>query len=204
MKKNWKNRLVVTMFALASLNGFAQNNDETETLMSGSFNFEDIGFSVTPGVGFTQMDGAFASLLTLRAGVSFSDRIKVGGFYNMSLNQIMPKSETVPNVYMDYQAAGGFFEYTIFSNKLMHLTFPLFIGAGEVQMDNEAGAAGLGEQSFFLVEPTAFLELNVHKYVRLNLGTGYRFVNDMTYRNFNQDALSGFSGYVGLKIGLFK
>ncbi len=71
-------------------------------------------------------------------------------------------------------------------------------------MDNESGDAGLGESTFFQIEPSALLEINLHKNVRFNIGAGYRFAGQMEYRNFNQSDISGLIGYVGLKFGLFK
>lgn len=87
---------------------------------------------------------------------------------------------------------------------LFHVTLPLYIGFGEVQMDNENGEIDLSESNFFQIEPAALLEVNLHKYVRFNMGAGYRFVGEMDYRNFNQSDISGLTGYVGLKFGLSK
>lgn len=70
-------------------------------------------------------------------------------------------------------------------------------------MDNNNGNAGLGEQSFFILEPSSLVEVNLHKHVRLNLGAGYRIIGEMNYRNMNQSDISGFSGIVGFKFGLF-
>lgn len=66
-------------------------------------------------------------------------------------------------------------------------------------MDNAEGSASLGEDSFFLVEPDALLEISLYKNVRFNLGATYRFVGDMNYRNMNQRDISGLTGLVGLK-----
>jgi hypothetical protein len=130
--------------------------------------------------------------------------LSFGAFYQVSINEIFPRSESISNVYMDYWAVGGFAEYTLLSKRLFHLTFPLYFGYGEVQMDNDFGDAGLGEANFFQIEPSALLELNLNRYVRLNAGAGYRFVGEMQYRNFNQADISGLTGYIGLKIGLFR
>jgi hypothetical protein len=78
------------------------------------------------------------------------------------------------------------------------------MGYGEVQMDNEIGDVGLGEANFFQIEPSALLEINLHKNIRFNLGAGYRIVGQMNYRNFDQSDLSGFTGYAGLKFGLLR
>jgi len=193
----------LTMF---QINSYAQNNNEAKTLFgSGNpISTKDLGFFVAPSYGITQMDGSTVSLFNLRGGIILKDKFSFGAYLNTSLNQIKPQSETIQNIYMDYWTVGGFAEYTLFSKKVAHLTFPLYVGYGEVQMDNENGDAGLGEANFFQIEPSALLEVNLHKYVRFNIGAGYRFVGQMNYRNFNQSDISGLTGYVGLKFGLFR
>jgi hypothetical protein len=150
------------------------------------------------------MDGSLTSLFHLRSGLSFKEKLSLGAFFNTSLNRINPISETLPNIYMDYWTVGGFVEYTAYSQKLIHLTFPIFMGYGEVEMDNETGDAGLGESHFFQLEPSALIEVNISKFVRFNIGGGYRFVGPMNYRNFDHNAISGPTGYIGLNVGLFR
>jgi hypothetical protein len=197
---------ILLSFILLQNTIIAQSSQEGKTLLGNGKGLQqkDLGFFAAPTLGFTQMDGSTAMLFNLRGGLTVKDKFSVGAYFNTSLNQIKPKSETIPSVYMDYWTIGGFAEYTVLSKKMLHLTFPLYVGYGEVQMDNEAGEAGLGEANFFQLEPSALLELNLHKHVRLNAGAGYRIIGQMTYRNFNQTDISGFTGYVGLKIGLFR
>jgi hypothetical protein len=180
----------------------AQEKGEAETLFGNgaSISTKDLGFFIAPTYGITSMDGSSVSLFNLRGGLNIKDKISFGAYLSTSLNEINPESETVQGIYMDYWSVGGFAEYTLLSNNVFHVTFPLFIGYGEVQMDNEVGDAGLGEENFFQIEPSALLEVNLHKYVRLNLGAGYRLVGQMEYRNFNQSDISGLTGYVGVKI----
>lgn len=191
---------------MVSISLKAQENEETKTLLGNgaSISTENFGFFVAPAYGITSMDGSSASLFNLRGGLAIKDRVSFGAYLSTSLNDINPESETVQGVYMDYWTVGGFAEYTLLSKKMLHLTFPLFIGYGEVEMDNEIGDAGLGEANFFQIEPSVFLEVNLHEYVRFNLGGGYRFVGSMAYRNLNQSDISGLTAYIGLKFGLFK
>lgn len=185
---------------------FAQNQEEPKTLLGNkdSLSLKDFGFFVSPGLVYTQMDGADAALFHLRSGVVIKDQWSLGGFMNVSLNNMVPHSENLQNIYMDFWSVGAFTEYTLFSKKLVHLTFPLYLGYGEVQMDSESDIEPeLGEANFFVFEPSAMLELNLHRNVRLNAGAGYRWVSEMSYRNFNQNALSGLNAQVGVKIGLF-
>jgi hypothetical protein len=204
MKKVYFVILAVSVIFLNN-NLYAQDSEEPNTLLgSNPVDTEAIGFFISPSIGLTQMDGSATTLFNLRGGISLKDEISFGAYFSTSLNEIKPDSETVANVYMDYWTVGGFAEYTLFSKKVFHLSFPLYIGYGEVQMDNENGDAGLGEANFFQIEPSALLEVNVHKNVRFNLGAGYRFIGEMNYRNFKQSDISGLSAYIGLKIGLFK
>lgn len=193
----------VTMFQFDSL---AQESNEAQTLFGNGkpISTKNLGFFVAPGMGITQMDGSATALFHLRSGISLKDKLSLGAYFNTSLNEIRPQSETLANIYMDYWTVGGFAEYTLLSKKVFHITFPLYAGFGEVQMDDDEGDAGFGEAHFFQVEPSALLEINLHKYARFNVGAGYRFVGQMNYRNFDQTDISGFTGYVGLKLGLFR
>lgn len=185
---------------------FAQDNTEAKTLFGSEnlMSLKELGFFVAPSYSFTQMDGSTTSIFNLRGGINLRDKFSLGAYFNTSLNKIRPQSETIPNIYMDYWSVGGLAEYTLLSKKVFHLTFPLYLGYGEVEMDSENGDSALGEANFFQIEPSALLEINLHKHVRLNAGAGYRFVGQMNYRNFDQSDISGLTGYIGLKFGLFK
>lgn len=206
MKKTIVSASLFIGLLLLQVNVFAQSGNEANTLFGNgsAIRMSDVGFFAAPSMGFTRMDGGEAALFNLRAGIQLKDKWALGGYFNTSVNEINPQSETVPNVYMDYWTVGGFVEYTLFSQKVVHFTFPVYLGYGEVQMDNEGGDAGLGEANFWQIEPAAMLEVNLHKYVRLHAGAGYRFVGQMDYRNFSQSDLAGLTAHVGLKLGLFR
>lgn len=198
-----KKYLLVASAWMALASAFGQDGEPATLIGSGQGGKADLGFMVAPAYGFTKFDDAGVSLMELRGGLVINDRFTVGGFFTLSVNDFVPVSETIPNIYMDYLAGGGLLEYTLLSRRLFHLTFPLLIGAGEVEMDGDSGSPGLGESTFFLIEPAALLEMNVHKNVRLNIGAAYRFISEMSYRNLDQRDLAGFTGKVGIKFGLF-
>ena len=186
----------------------AQETSDPFTLFGRSSNIqlEDLGVFIAPAIGFTQMDGGSATIFNVRSGVSFNDRISVGAYFNHFFNEIIPESETIAGIYMDHWIVGGFVEYTLLSNKLLHLTLPLYIGYGEVEMDNRDDIQDdleLGEANFFQIEPSVLIELNLHRFVRFNIGGGYRIVGDMSYRNFTQSDISGLTVYIGFRLGLF-
>lgn len=165
---------------------------------------ENMGYFFAPNLSFTSLDRSNAMLLNLSGGVTFKDKVSLGGYYSSSLNEIVPLSETIPDIYMDYWSAGAMAEFTFNSNKLIHLSFPLFIGYGEVEMDNNLGNLALGEANFFQIEPSALMEINLNDFLRFNLGLSYRLVSKVEYRNLDQNDLSGLNGRVGLKVGLFR
>lgn len=202
--KKLKSQITLSLFALFTMNlsVVAQEEQQTQTLLN-SGGFENIGFFLAPTIGYGQMDGADVAIANFRGGVIINENLTIGGFYGLSINDIQTQSETVSGVYMDYRIYGGFLEYTTSPSELFHFTFPLFIGAGEVETDNDEGSAGFGEENFFLVEPGAFLEINLLKNVRFNVGATYRFVGEMNYRNLNQNDISGVTGQIGLKFGIF-
>lgn len=199
-----KNLFLLIFFALFLVQTalWATDRSQTQTLFQNTtlLDPETWGYVLVPTVSVTQLDGSTAALLGLRGGIKLSNPLSFGAYFQTSVLDVRPQSETVPDIYMDFWAVGGYAEYTLFSNRLLHATFPVLLGLGEVEMDNEAGDLDLGERNFLLVEPTALLELNVLPNVQLNLGAGYRFVSSMQYRNLSQADLSGWNGHFGIKV----
>jgi hypothetical protein len=89
----------------------AQCEKETQALFN-DLKFSNIGFMVSPYYQFSEIDVTGASVLGFRGGILFKDKLSVGGFYSFSVNEIVPKSESDPRLYMDYRLGDGFIEYT--------------------------------------------------------------------------------------------
>ncbi|WP_448518025.1 hypothetical protein [Rhodoflexus sp.] len=189
------------LMTFASIVSYAQ--EEPATLFGDNLG-KKIGVMVAPGVGYTRMDKADVLLFNIRGGLVFADKFTIGGYYSASVNEFVPASETTPGIYMDYRVGGLLMEYTVLSKKIFHLTFPLQIGGGEVEMDSEQGSANFGEANFFKIEPGALLEINLHKYIRLNTGISYRHIGSVSYRNLTAQDLSGIQVQASIKIGMFR
>ena len=197
-----KNYFTLLLSLVTATTALAQS--EPQTLFNNGASADKFGFMVAPMFEAGQVDGSTATLWGARAGVVYADKISVGGFYKASANDITATSETLGGLHYDIQAAGAFLEYTLFAEKAFHLTIPVQIGGAEIDVDNETGTDPFGEQNFLLIEPGVMLEVNLHKYVRLNIGGTYRFTNSFEYRNINQSDVAGFNGHVGVKFGLFR
>jgi hypothetical protein len=59
------------------------------------------------------------------------------------------------------------------------------------------------DASFGYLEPGIALEINLMKYVKLNLSTCYRFVSEIKYRNLSRTDLAGINCAISFKIGIF-
>ena len=194
--------LIVAFLSLTVLRGQETESAATLFKKGGSGSQPAVDYFVTPLLGVTSFDGSTAVLLQARAGISINDSFSMGGYFSTSINEVYPQSEVLSNVYMDYWSAGGFMAFTTRSTRLIHWSFPLYFGYGEVEMDNEASNAGLGEANFFQVEPSALLHLNLTQRVRLTTGAGYRWVSETTYRGLDESDLAGLTAYFGFVIDL--
>jgi len=196
---------IVAVLAFFSSVVSAQNN--SQTLFE---NVPEIGFYLSPGLQAGPVAGETAGFASLKGGVTFAQQFTVGGMYSFSFNEFTPSVETDQDIYMDVQLGGLLLEYTLSPSKLFHFTFPLAVGAGEVQMDWKESSPNynsdmLSEDNFLFVEPGAMLEVNVARYVRLNAGLTYRLVpGGVDYRTYDAADLSGLTGLFGLKFGIFE
>jgi hypothetical protein len=113
------------------------------------------------------------------------------------------------------------FGYVFWPHSLVHLTFETLVGAGgigygfETDENDKANDAdgdsrhhqhweGRGS-GFFVAEPMLYLEMNVTKWFRINLGGGYRYVEgvDETRVGITSQALRGANAELLFKFGFF-
>jgi hypothetical protein len=180
-----------------------QAQEEPKTLLS-NVKPGNVGYLVEINAQAASLADANLWLSSVRVGVVFDDQISVGAFYRYTINNPIPSMETLAGHYTPFDSYGGFVEYTLHSDKLFHLTFPLYFGRGELETDHEDFSPELGEANFFIIEPGVLLEANVTKDLRLNAGVLYGFSSNFDYRYLNQQDLQGLRFQVGIKAGLFK
>jgi len=164
------------------------------------------GFFLEPGFHLSSAGNAGFGSISFRGGAVFNDRLSLGAIYQASVNDFRPEGFQWPNGDLDYRAAGLFLEYTVFSGKLIHATFPLIIGGGELDADSESDDLFediWGERNFILFEPGARLEINVSQNIRFNIGGSWRFTSAFNFWGVNQGAFMGPVATVGIKVGLF-
>ena len=105
---------------------------------------------------------------------------------------------------------GMFIEPIVFSNQIVHITFPVEGGAGwlgyEEDWENStttSETALIDEDVFWYVEPGAAIEVNVSKTFRINFGVSKRFTQDLELLNTDITDFEDYSYFMTLKFGRF-
>ncbi len=103
-------------------------------------------------------------------------------------------------------------EPVIGSRLPIHVTFPTTIGAGwvgyvkdwkhEIAYTNHEDDL-LDDEIFFVLEPSAMVEMNLTKILRVSMGGSYRFTDDVKLLETSKNALQGFAFQFSVKLGRF-
>jgi hypothetical protein len=193
-------RITITLFiALFYYSAIAQEN----TLLSGTL--ENGGY----GAIFTkigQINGETGVFMGGQGAWIINHRFGVGGKGYGIVNET--KVKDLQNVKLEFGCWGGLVEYIVASDKLLHLNIHSMIGAGGVRYaiidhKDEHDDIDYSEDGFFVLEPGLDLVLNVSKNFRIGAGVAYRYVNGVDYENLSNSDLSGMSGHIILKFGVF-
>ena len=196
-------RVVLGMILIAAPL-FAQE----ETLISGKV--EHGGFG-GPVVKFTQMKDEFAMLVGGRGGwiINHTFVIGGGGYGLVSEIEADALSFTGEPLYLAVGYGGLELEYIASSNKLVHFSVPVLIGAGGIDYierdfeDHHFDDHYFDGDVFFIAEPGINMILNVTSFFRLGVGGSYRFVSGVEIAPLENSDLSGPSAVVTLKFGKF-
>ena len=174
---------------------------QEETLFSGGFESGGYGGFF---VKFGQIVGESAIFMGGQGGWVINHRFVIGGKGYGLIDRV----EVSPNIKLEFGCWGGLLEYIIASNKIVHASIQSMIGAGGVRyavIDHGQPHAQINysEDAFFVLEPGVHLVLNVNKFFRIAAGATYRYVTGVEYEDLTNSDLSGLSGEVVFKFGLF-
>jgi hypothetical protein len=192
----------------SSLFGYAQ--EEPKTLL-GTNGIKSWGLTAGGGFQNTQLFDESVWFAHVQAGVILNQSWTIGGHFGQSLHYISPiyTDNTSLPVYRDFEFKhyGGFIEYRVMPNKLVHLAFPLKLGVFEQDFDTQNAVfsdSDDAERFNLFVEPGINLELNLHKHVRLHTGVSYRILVSELYNEVNlQNTNNHFIWNFGVKFGIF-
>jgi hypothetical protein len=126
------------------------------------------------------------------------------GGYGLTNNIEAP----ILDYYLNVGYGGPVMEYIILSDRLVHASVNLLIGAGGVSYredywDIDEHGIFIEEDAFFVMEPGLDLELNVTNFFRVNAGISYRYIQGVDSRGLDDSDMSGVAATFGFKFGKF-
>ncbi|HJT74177.1 MAG TPA: hypothetical protein VJ720_09165 [Chitinophaga sp.] len=201
-------KLLFALLVLAAQQAWAQHGS-TETLF-GSGKPGKIGGYGMATTKFTSIDDNLGVIVGAHGGVFLNKRWMLGAAgYSLVNNISLPVVNTgAYKEYLNFWYTGLVVEYTHNSDKLVHWNVGTLLGGGGVgrrnkwhdDFDDNDISDGSG---FFIAEPFANLELNITKFLRLDVGASYRHIQGSSTVGISDSKLSGPSLQVGIKAGKF-
>lgn len=106
--------------------------------------------------------------------------------------------------------AGLLIGVTILSRELIHLSIPIVLGVGQVQISDEdffqnsiSTDFTIESSTFFVGEPAAELEFNITRTFRIAAGASYRLVEASELNNLSDEDLTNWTAMVSFRFGRF-
>jgi hypothetical protein len=201
-----KIKLLIVFIAIVS-NLTAQTNDEAKTIFGTGT--PHIGYFFTPFCQSGKIAGSNAIIPGIGAGVILNNKVSFDLRYKFIATEKTPHGEVNDQLYLDGQWFGIRCEYIIKPGNAVHFSFPVEVGTGEIELDlkdsyeNADIIIPAGDLWFANLEPGVSMEINLWRYMKLNLTGGYRFVSNFTFRNLSGKDLMGFTYSAAIKIGIF-
>ena len=198
---------IIILLSSIVLNLTAQTSKEVKTLIGTGT--PRIGYFITPFCQFGSIAGSPAVIPGVGAGIVFNNNISMDLRYKFIATENTPVGDVDNRLYLDGQWFGIKGEFSLKPENAFHVNFFLEAGTGEIELDlkdsyeNQQVLIPSEDAWFANLEPGVALEINLWKYLKLNLAAGYRFVSDVTFRNLSQRDLMGFTYSAALKIGIF-
>ncbi len=194
-----KTILLCSALALIALPIVAQE----KTLISGDI--ESGGYG-GPVLQVTQINKQTAVLVGGVGGWIINHTIVLGGGGYGLVTDVTAKypDPFYGSQYLTVGYGGLYLEYIASSDEVIHLSVGALIGAGNVGYKNqEMFSMNRSMDNFFVLEPNIQINLNVTQFFRISAGANYRWVTGVRNDITSDADLSGPSGMLILRFGMF-
>jgi hypothetical protein len=203
--------ILTAMVLVFSTTSFAQTvtSEKPETLLD-SMNLSS-GPVVHGGFGapvykFTNLGGKGVNLFGGRGAWLVNRTYFLGGFGYGLVSDI-----GADNGNLDMGYGGLMAGYNLLTNKMVHATFLLQAGSGELNVskadDERLGLADFESSAkrdrFSVIEPEVLVETNITRFFRIGVGAGYRYVSGIDDNILPETQVSGWAGTVAFNFGRF-
>lgn len=147
----------------------------------------------------------------LTAVINHSFNIGFQGYGLVTPVETNRNTERGDPLYLALGYGGIKMEPVAFYNSMVHMSFPVLIGAGGITEYSKNYYYGYYQpyyyeynyDFFFVLEPGIELELNVLKFMRISTGASYRLTSDFNITGMENSNLNGFNFDLSLKFGWF-
>ena len=221
-------RLLTFIFLFTFIGLYTQAQEEEQdfkTIFSSDYSSGGYG---APELKLGNVNNNMSLLMGGRGGWIIGHRFVVGGAgYGLTTSNNFNYTEplidesgnmvdSTRNLRLDMGYGGLMLEFIALPKKAVHLSFPIIIGAGGTSVGAEIAQSTsqidpvefntydfVESSAFFVVEPGVFLEMNMTKFFRLDVGATYRFISGTNLVRVNNNDLSDLTFSLALKFGSF-
>lgn len=170
---------------------------------------KDSGGFGAPVFGATALDGRWGFFSGGRGAWIVNHKFCFGGGgYSVDV-ALDPGNENEVDPHLNLGMGGFEFEYVALSDKVVHFTVGAMVGGGGISYQDLYLNTEMTD-AVFVGRPAANVELNIVKWIRLDIGGGYRYVtgfNEEKFesygRGFDARDFCGPEAYVTVKFGKF-
>ena len=187
-----------------------ENPDQIRTLFGN--NQSNGGYGAFT-VAYSKIDGSDAIVSGIRGGFIFHHALTIGaGGYGFINNINSYGSSDNPGLSLSGGYGGLLIEPIVWGKNPVHLSFPVLIGGGGVALVNLNDWENMGHHypydevdydTYFVIEPSAEVELNLARWFRLAAAVSYRYTSAIQIINTDENVLRGFNYGVTFKFGKF-
>lgn len=183
-------------------------NSEMNTIFSKE-NLKITGGFIAPELKYSNVYEDASLLLGGKIGMTFNDKFTLGlAGYGLTNNSNFDMDNgTSARIGMGY--GGLLLEYTFFTNKKIHFSIPVVVGAAGIYIYDDDGNHFNNEwneienSAAFVVEPGVNIELNLFKFFRVDLGASYRLISQTDLVYLQDEDLSDLTFNATFKFGFF-
>ncbi len=193
MKRSWTVLFLLAIFGLASA--------QEEQLISDKI--ESGGFG-GPVWKVTRINGEAAFISGGRGGWIINHTFVIGGGgYSTMMDVNTGIIDEDKNLYLRMEYSGLELEYIHRSNRVVHWTVLALIGGGHLEIREHDPDQTFAKDNFFVVDANVNAEINVLKWMRVNVGAGHRFAFGVDVASLSDGDIGGLEAQVTVKFGAF-
>jgi hypothetical protein len=188
-------KIILTMLLFFSLLLCSAFADERETFISKE-NITHGGFG-GPLVKATRINDSLSAIAGGKGAWLINHTLYLGGGLFGTLTK-----ESGTQYALAY--SGPIIGYIVFPEKVVHLSLELLVGDGDlIDIDSLGSDSGIASDSIIVLEPSAYISVNIASFATLNIGASYRYLVGSDTEGLSNSELGGLAGEINVMFGRF-